>query len=135
MRRTMLRMSRRRKDEWLTWEEIAEVLGKSDLGETTLIRRRPPPAASGAPDDDFQVDLRKAQVVTLAHMFAMASDLHPRTATAFDVYKHWLDLPILIHKQKKTCCKDERERQARVDECEAPAPTNNKRARGKWCPR
>ena len=134
MRRIMSRRRENRKDEWLTWEEIAEVLGKSELGETTLIRRRPPPAASGAPDDgnSFQVDIRKAQVVTLAHMFAMASDLHPSTATAFDVYKHWLDLPILIHKQKKTCCKVQRERRARQDQCEAPAPTNNKRARTKW---
>ena len=111
--------------EWLTWREIGEILRKSPQGQTTLIRRVPP-AASGAPDDgNFQVDIRNAQVVTLAQMFAMGSHL----CTAYDMYKHYLDLPILIHKHKREC-KSFREHGTR-DQWEAPAPAN-KRARTKW---
>ena len=86
-------------DQPLTWQEIKEILEKSPEGQTTLIRRVPP-AASGAPDDgNFQVEVRKAQVVTLAEVFAMGSPF----CTAYDMYKHYMDLEILVHKQKREC--------------------------------
>ena len=112
---------------WLTWPEIGEILRKSPQGQTTLIRRVPR-AASGAPDDrDFQVDIRNAQVVTLAQMFAMGSHL----CTAYDMYNHYLDLDIVIHKRKREC-KPFREEHRTREQWEAPAPANKRARRTKW---
>ena len=61
-------------------------------GQTLLIRRRRAAAASGA-----GFEIRTGRVVTLAEMFYIGSEL----CTAYDIYTHYMDLPIFIHKHKR----------------------------------
>ena len=76
----------------LTFEEVDWVLEQKG-GETLLIRRNwAAAAASGA-----RFEIRSGRVVTLAEMFYYGSEL----CTAYDIYKHYMDLPIFIHKHKR----------------------------------
>ena len=45
----------------------------------------------------FEVDMRLAQIVTLAHMFALGAE----DCTAHDIYKLYMDLPILVHRHQR----------------------------------
>ena len=76
----------------LTFEDVNWVLDQKG-GETLLIRRKwAAAAASGA-----RFEIRSGRVVTLAEMFYYGSEL----CTAYDIYKHYMDLPIFIHKHKR----------------------------------
>ena len=91
-------------NEWLTIEQVHWVLDAGD-GRTLLIRRER--AASGASRFLF----RCGNVVTLPQMMYWGFPL----CTCYDVYKFYVDLPIIIHKrchpgQKKTSRKRPRNR-------------------------
>ena len=77
---------------WLSMEEINWVLDQRG-GQTLLIRRAG--AASGAP----KFEIRSGKVVTLAEMFYYGSEVK---CTAYDIYKLYMDLPIFIHKHRRT---------------------------------
>ena len=60
-------------------------------------------------------------------MFALGSE----HCTAYDTWKHDMDLPIILHKRKRETRKF-REATTQQDQWAAPARANNKRDRPKW---
>ena len=85
-------LAARNPNKWLTFDDVNWVLDQKG-GETLLIRRKwAAAAASGA-----RFEIRSGRVVTLAEMFYYGSEL----CTAYDIYKHYMDLPIFIHKHKR----------------------------------
>ena len=93
LRRTLYwRQQYHKGNGWLYWGEIEDIFREQPHGQTTLLR-----GAYDASGALFQVDMRMAQVVTLPQMFFLGS----KYCTAYDIYKHYMDLPVIIHKHKR----------------------------------
>ena len=97
-------LSNRKPDQPITWSQAAWVLDQ-DGGQTTLLRRAPASAASGARppwQEDFPMELRVGQVVTLAHLFFLGAGF----CSAYDMYKLYMDLPLLVHRRMREAAPD-----------------------------